>query len=439
MIKLSKLHLEQLGGCAPRRNYLARMRNNLLNAMGVENRAAAPGPDDGRCASRLDGDVPATAHVVMLWNYLPTHFLSTMRCLSKKLGRLTFVLSEVIDPGRAAHWKPELDGFRVVIQRSLALPVMHRHPVGFKYPGRILVPYSTIGDLLRIDPDVVIALEVGPRTILALLHRTLGARYKLIIQVRESEITAMFRGRFRRWVRKLVLPCADRVLVNGYSGLRYVLACGVKPQMISVVPSGTDLTTFGSKIMQERSDDSLRLLYVGALIELKGIMPFAHALAEVASQHSREIHWTLIGEGPLAENLSKLALPPGLSVEVLAPCSYGDLPAHYGQHDVFVMPSLADEWGMVVNEAMAMGLPVLGSNGCVAVEEMVEERTSGWKYAPGNASELRNALTELLSRSKAELRVMGENARAAAFEISDERVAEMMMKVVRDVMCQHPE
>jgi glycosyltransferase involved in cell wall biosynthesis len=103
------------------------------------------------------------------------------------------------------------------------------------------------------------------------------------------------------------------------------------------------------------------------------------------------------------------------------------------------MPSLADEWGMVVNEAMATGLPVLGSTGCVAVEEMVAEGESGWKYAPGDADGLAEALDKLLSRSRNELRAMGDKARAVAFLNSDEHVAEMILKAVRDVGCQHPE
>lgn len=407
--------------------------------MGADAPTPARKQTGGSSPGSSDGDAAATAHVVMLLNYLPTHFLSTMRCLADKLGRLSFVLSEAMDHSRKDLWQPDLDGFGVVIQRSLSIPVKHRHPQGFDYPGRVLVPYSTIPDLLKLAPDVVIALEVGPRTIQALMLKFFGARFKLIIQVRESEITAMFRGRFRRLLRRLILPRADRVLVNRASGLRYVLTCGVKPDRISVVPSGTDLTTFGGKTRQERPDDELRILYVGALIELKGIMPFAHALAEAASRHPGQIRWTLIGKGPLEEELGRVARPPGLIVEVVAPCPYTDLPARYAQHDVFVMPSLADEWGMVVNEAMATGLPVLGSTGCVAVEEMVAEGESGWKYAPGDADGLAEALDKLLSRSRNELRAMGDKARAVAFLNSDEHVAEMILKAVRDVGCQHPE
>jgi hypothetical protein len=215
-----------------------------------------------------------------------------------------------------------------------------------------------------------------------------------------------------------------------------VLTCGVKPDRISVIPSGTDLTTFGGKTRQERTDDELRILYVGALIELKGIMPFAHALAEAASRHPGQIRWTLIGKGPLEEELGRVARPPGLFVEVLAPCAYADLPAHYAQHDVFVMPSLADEWGMVVNEAMATGLPVLGSTGCVAVEEMVAEGESGWKYAPGDRDGLAEALQKLLSRSRNELRAMGDKARATAFRHSDACTAGLFAQAVHEVLAE---
>ena len=56
----------------------------------------------------------------------------------------------------------------------------------------------------------------------------------------------------------------------------------------------------------------------------------------------------------------------------------------YAKASLFAFPTLADEWGVVVNEAMAAGLPVLGSIYSQAVEELVEDGVSGWVFRPMN-------------------------------------------------------
>ena len=59
------------------------------------------------------------------------------------------------------------------------------------------------------------------------------------------------------------------------------------------------------------------------------------------------------------------------------------LPALFAAADAFVFPTLADEWGVVVNEALAAGLPVLGSVHSQAVEELCAEGETGWIFDPG--------------------------------------------------------
>jgi len=73
--------------------------------------------------------------------------------------------------------------------------------------------------LRRLKPDVVIAVEVGARTMQAAMLRALGDSFRLIVQVRESEKHGAFPGRDRRSVRRFLLPLADEVFVNGRSGI----------------------------------------------------------------------------------------------------------------------------------------------------------------------------------------------------------------------------
>jgi glycosyltransferase involved in cell wall biosynthesis len=370
--------------------------------------------------------------VVMLLNYLPIHFLSYLRVLSRSLTDLTFLLSETMDASR--EWSPDFGELKVIVQKSIPIRTKHRHPYGFEYKSRMLIPVSTFSDLRKLKPEVVVSLEVGARTMQALVLKCLGMKYRLIVQVRESEISALYRGGLRMRLRKWILPRVDRVLVNGESGRRHVMACGVRPEKISVVASGTDLAVFGRTTKSPNASGSLRVLYVGALIDLKGIVGFARVLADEVSRSEISVEWTLVGRGPERETLEQIAWPANLRVSIIDSFEYQDLPAVYEKHDVFVMPSLCDEWGMVVNEAMVSGLPVLGCTGSQAVEEMVTPGLNGWTYAPGDEQGMRLAVRELLRLDQGELMTKGMAAGRTAHEFSDEKIAGQMLQAIRMTM-----
>ena len=81
---------------------------------------------------------------------------------------------------------------------------------------------------------------------------------------------------------------------------------------------------------------------------------------------------------------------------------------------MLVFPTLADEWGLVVNEAMAAGVPVLGSRNSQAVEEMVEDGETGWVFSPERREEIPSALDRALSTPSDQLGAMRDGCRARA-------------------------
>jgi glycosyltransferase involved in cell wall biosynthesis len=235
-------------------------------------------------------------------------------------------------------------------------------------------------------------------------------------------------------LRKFILPRVYHVLVNGESGRRHAKNCGVSDHKITVVPSGTDTMHFGDNAIAEGNPAELKLLYVGAFIPLKGIIPFAKILRDEAARSKRKIHWQVIGRGTDEGELRSIDWPENFTLEIGGHREYRELPALYAGCDVFVMPSLADEWGMVVNEAMASGLPVLGCTGTQAVEELVEPGRSGWIYAPGDKDGLRLALREMLATEPPAILEMGHAARHAALECSDDVTAERILEALRKVI-----
>jgi glycosyltransferase involved in cell wall biosynthesis len=211
----------------------------------------------------------------------------------------------------------------------------------------------------------------------------------------------------------------------------------VRDENITIVPSGTDTVHFGGNQITQSDSTELKLLYVGALIPLKGIIPFATILRDEAARSKRRIRWKVIGRGADEAELQAIDWPPNFVLEMGGACEYHELPRIYADNDVFVMPSLADEWGMVVNEAMASGLPVLGCIGTQAVEELVKPGGNGWSYKPGDEAGLRQAIREMLDTEPTSLHGMGHAARQVALACSDHLTTERILEALQKVMNPH--
>ena len=74
-----------------------------------------------------------------------------------------------------------------------------------------------------------------------------------------------------------------------------------------------------------------------------------------------------------------------------------ELPAYYAASDIFVLPSGAGEtWGLVVNEAMAAGLPVIASDMVGCVPDLIRHGRNGYVFPAGDVGELARVLAELI-------------------------------------------
>jgi glycosyltransferase involved in cell wall biosynthesis len=90
----------------------------------------------------------------------------------------------------------------------------------------------------------------------------------------------------------------------------------------------------------------------------------------------------------------------------------GDLPGYYAGAGAFVHPALGEPWGLVINEAMASGLPVLSSRNVGAAEELVVEGETGYLFDPSSVEEMVRALAKIVGMEPEERLAMGR----AAFE-----------------------
>jgi len=154
-------------------------------------------------------------------------------------------------------------------------------------------------------------------------------------------------------------------------------------------------------------------------------MLFLPALSNWAARNiDRNVELVVVGQGPLSLEVAGFRCPKNLTLRLLGPVAYDQMPDVYQNGGILIFPTLADEWGMVVTEAMAAGVPVLGSLYSQAVEELVVDGENGWTFRPDRPAEMYGALDRALNASHDAVNQMAVGARSAAREITPSTVAE---------------
>jgi glycosyltransferase involved in cell wall biosynthesis len=172
-------------------------------------------------------------------------------------------------------------------------------------------------------------------------------------------------------------------------------------------------------------------LYVGRFLPRKGLETLLAAYARYrASAGGKPSDLVLVGGGDHLEAISRM----GANIEGLhfAGPQFGDeLCRYYGRAKVLVVPSVSDPWGLVVNEGLASGLPVIVSAGCGAARTLVSEGENGWCFPPEDVA----ALTELLLRVGAStpeaLEQMGRKSRDIIAAWSLDRFVEGVLQAMQ--------
>ncbi len=334
-----------------------------------------------------------------------------------------------MEQGRS--WQPNWSDLPVTVQRTLTWQLAARHPGGFMERNAIHFPMDTLAQLDLFHPDVVITGELGLRSLLASLHCLRRHGTGLVIWATLSERSEAGRGRVRHLVRRWLVSRADAVIVNGSSGERYVANLGVPSERIVQMPCSMDLHAFGG-IPTRPADSAYRLLHVGQLIERKGAIPFLEAMARHAAANSaRQLEIWFAGDGPLRPAVETASWPANLHIRLLGHVPYSELREIYAQCGIQAFPTLSDEWGMVVNEALAAGLPVLGSIHSQAVEELVREGINGWLFDPSDPNSLDRAIERAMVTPVATLDLMRAHAIATVADITPDRMADRMIEACR--------
>lgn len=369
----------------------------------------------------------------LLTNMIPPYRVKLLTALRDRLGELKIFISTEMESDRP--WVVDNGSLDVVRQKSRAFFRTRRHPGGFVQQLQIHFPYDTIAQLWRYSPNVVISGELGLRTLQAAIYRLLVRRSRLLVWATLSEQTERGWGIGRQLLRRLILKIADGVICNGPSGARYIASFGFPPDRIFVVNQPIDVDLFSDLPVKKGPENARRIVFSGRLIAPKAVVELQDTVARWAREnpsHTIELVW--VGDGPLRGQLEALETPPNFSQTFLGNQPYAALPEIYGNCGALVLPSLMDEWGLVINEAMTSGLVVLGSVYSQAAVEMISDGVTGWMIDPLRPETIGAALDKLYSTPLETLAAMRIAARNRALTITPDSAADHLYTAVKTVL-----
>jgi len=367
--------------------------------------------------------------VALLTNFIPPYRVPLFQALAPKVGNLRIFLSTKMEKGRA--WPVEWGDLDVVLQKGLTIPRTWR-TARFREPIEMHLPIDTMRVLREYKPDVIVSGEFGLRTAAAVRYAR-KHNVPMAVWATLSDRLERDRGRVRTRLRSWILKHASLVFTNGEDGARYIRRFGFPDERIIRVPYTTDLEPFLNVRLERSPSPSLRVLFVGSLSERKAPDRLLEAAARAANR-LRSISVTFVGDGPMRLYLqTRMRSPsPHVNVRFAGNVPYSDLPRWYGNADVLAFPTLGDEWGLVVNEALASGLPVLGSVYSQAVEELVRDGVNGWRVTP-SVDSIAAGLARVMAVRRAEIGRMREAARESVAGITPEYVASVFAREIAEL------
>ncbi len=243
-------------------------------------------------------------------------------------------------------------------------------------------------------------------------------------------ITTVQRLEKRGFLRELVYKNA-KVCIGASSPIKdYFEKIGVKN--IEVIPNGIDLKKFEN--LERKQHQGFVVITVARLEKVKGIEFLIKAFVDFRSQQSQQVELWIIGDGSERKNLEELTKKLDLEekIKFLGAIPNEKIPEYLAQADCFVLPSLKEGFGIVILEARAADLPVIGTR-VGGIKELIEDGKTGILVEPGNSEAIAKAIQKIYSNP--ELRTKLINLAMARLKRYDwQNIAERVYSIYQKIL-----
>ena len=299
-----------------------------------------------------------------------------------------------------------------------------------------------VDTLTRLQPATVVLAGYGdaPMRAAARWARTSGAGIVVMSESNEDDHERQWWKEWlkRRWFNRYV----DAGFAGGRRAHAYLAKLGVPEGRIWERYDVVDNAYFALQAERLRTGaDVLRMqaglppqyfLYVGRFAPEKNLLFLLEAYRRYRQMHPAGWGLVLVGDGPQRDQLRHAATAHGLTGVVWPGYKQFDqLPPYYSLAGCFVLPSILEPWGLVMNEAMACGLPVIASRRCGSAADLVQEGRNGFTFEPTDSGQLAELMGRVGALSDAQLAAMGLASREIISQWTPEVWASQLACAIR--------
>lgn len=382
--------------------------------------------------------------ILVIHNQLWAHYKSKLfseinNCLKEKHPESTFLVVHIALYEASRSSMQDEDNFQyvypyqVLFNRSL-------DQVGFKERFSALIKAFN-----EFQPTVlnVTGYFDWAQILLMIYARTKGVK---IVLSSESSSADNNRSALKEKLKSWIVNQADAFFCFGKTSADYLISLGVKPVQIAVnnaavidediIKANFDLAKQEDKIIPELTNNKHNFVFVGRLAPEKNLEMLIRAFVALQENIPAANHWGLIfvGDGPSRLNLEKLAKESLYSGQIIFAGGFPwhKVPAWLAKSDVLVLPSLSEPWGLVVNEAMVCGMPVIVSKNCGCAVDLLENGKNGFTFDPKEQQELENSLRFFI-HNPGKIISMGLESKRLIQRFSSKKVASEMVNCYRNL------
>ncbi len=352
-------------------------------------------------------------------------------------GDFYIVFSEKRVPERVIKKMKDAIGENAIVYKGeKVLELWNRKGMNHKYLG-IPFTFGLYKLIKNVNADIVIAegfFQWTPKAV----YYSFWHKKPLLIAYERTKHTERFCPKWRLIYRQMIDKFATGYLCNGKLTKEYLMSIGVKKEKCFMGGMSADskgLVCGISKMSEEQKKENelgiigngITYLYVGRMTECKGVIYLLRAWAKHKEKHQND-HLLLVGGGELLEEFIA-EFGHERSIHFVGEINYDEIYKYYVVANIFVIPTLEDNWSLVVPEAMACGLPIACSiyNGCYP--ELCIEGENGVLFDPLKEETILEALDKF---HHIDLNEYGKNS----IEIEEEYNFEHVSKKIYDACLQ---
>lgn len=245
---------------------------------------------------------------------------------------------------------------------------------------------------------------------------------KKVVILSDSHSNDGERNKHLDWLKGFLLLPVKRFFVAGRIHEDYVRTLSLRPVLsIERMYDVVDVEYFNSESHKIR-DRRQNLLFVGRLVPKKGLNLLLLAYDKLVHEMKEVPDLYIYGEGTEKDQLDKMIQGnPRLKnrVFLMGNARYEDLPKIYTKAKCTIVPSISEQWGLVVNESLACSTPVILSSTCGSAEML--ESGGGLVFEGGNVISLKDSLIKILTCSQEKYDLIRREAEIIAKDYSIEQ------------------